>query len=644
MYRTKICVVALLALSCGALSQQVPPSIVIEGVPEVPRELVKKLNPYQNIRGASFSSWHPSRREMLISTRFADTSQVHYLRSPGGYRRQMTFFREPVAGARFTPQPGKNWFLFGMDEGGSEFYQIYRFDIASGGYQMLSDGKSLNGAGPFSNKGDRLAFTSTRRNGRDFDIYVMAPERPATTKLIYQAAGAWPPLDWSPDDRRLLVMRYISANETSLHALDLASGKMELLLPEEKQKAAYGAALWSKDRKGVYLTSDRQSEFQRLWRLDLASKQLTSLTDHIPWDIEDIDLTSDGSLVAFTANEDGVSKLHLLDTATGKELPQPKLPVGQVFGLQFHKTLKELALVLVSARSPADVYSYNPESGKLTRWTYSEAGGLNTSGFPETRLIHYPAFDQVNGKPRMIPAFIARPPARFKPPYPVLINIHGGPEGQARPGLNASYTLNEMGIATIWPNVRGSSGYGKTYLTLDNAYLREDSVKDIGALLDWIATQPDLEGKRVAVTGGSYGGYMSLASMVHYSDRLRCGINVVGVSNWVTFLKNTQAYRQDLRRVEYGDERDPKMREFLEKISPLTNAGRIKVPMLVVQGRNDPRVPLTESEQMVRKIRDNGGTVWYVMAKDEGHGFQKKQNRDYQTWAEILFLEQFLLK
>jgi dipeptidyl aminopeptidase/acylaminoacyl peptidase len=637
-------VVALLAACCGAFAQQVPPSIVTEGVPEVPRELVKKLNPYQNMRGASFSSWHPTRREMLISTRFADTAQAHYVRSPGGYRRQMTFFREPVAGARLAPQPGKSWFLFGMDEGGSEFYQIYRFDIPSGDYQMLTDGKSLNGPGPFSNKGARLAFTSTRRNGRDFDIYVMEPERPASTKLVYEAAGSWPPLDWSPDDRRLLVMHYISANETSLHVLDVASGKMEPLLPAEKGKVAYGAALWSKDGRGVYLTSDRQSEFQRLWHLDLASKQLTSLTDHIPWDIEDMDLTSDGAALAFTANEDGISKLHLMSTATRKELPQPKLPVGQVFGLQFHKTLKELALMLVSARSPADVYSYNLDKGQLTRWTYSETGGLATSGFPETRLIHYPTFDQVRGKPRMIPAFIARPPARFKPPYPVLINIHGGPESQMRPGLNASYMLNELGIATIWPNVRGSSGYGKSYLTLDNAYLREESVKDIGALLDWIGKQPDLDAKRVAVTGGSYGGYMSLASMVHYSDRLRCGIDVVGVSNWVTFLKNTQAYRQDLRRAEYGDERDPKMREFLEKISPLNNAERIKVPMLVVQGRNDPRVPMTESEQMVRKIRDNGGTVWYVMAKDEGHGFQKKQNRDYQTWAEILFLEQFLLK
>jgi dipeptidyl aminopeptidase/acylaminoacyl peptidase len=239
---------------------------------------------------------------------------------------------------------------------------------------------------------------------------------------------------------------------------------------------------------------------------------------------------------------------------------------------------------------------------------------------------------------------VTKPGPRFKPPYPVLISIHGGPEGQARPFLSASYVTNEMGVASVQPNVRGSSGYGKTYLKLDNAMLREDSVKDIGALLDWIAQQPDLDAKRVAVTGGSYGGYMSLATMTHYSDRLKCGIDVVGISNWVTFLKNTQGYRQDLRRVEYGDERDPKMRDFLETISPLNNAAKIKVPVLVVQGKNDPRVPVTESEQMVKKIRDGGGTVWYVMATDEGHGFQKKQNRDYEQWARIVFLQQFLLK
>jgi dipeptidyl aminopeptidase/acylaminoacyl peptidase len=251
----------------------------------------------------------------------------------------------------------------------------------------------------------------------------------------------------------------------------------------------------------------------------------------------------------------------------------------------------------------------------------------------------------VEGKPRMIPAFITKPSAdRFKAPYPVIIDIHGGPEGQSRPGLNASYFVNEMGIAEIRPNVRGSAGYGKTYLKLDNAEKREESVRDIGALLDWIAKQPDLDAKRVAVMGGSYGGYMTLASAVHFSDRLKCGIDVVGISNWVTFLKNTQAYRQDLRRAEYGDERDPKMRDLLETISPLNNTQKIKIPLLIVQGKNDPRVPLSESLQMVKKLREQGNTVWYVEGKDEGHGFGKKTNRDYQRWVEILFLEQFLLK
>jgi dipeptidyl aminopeptidase/acylaminoacyl peptidase len=638
--------IGLLALAAALQlsAQQVPPSIVAEGVPEMPRELVRKLNPYQNIRGAAFNSWHPARRQMLISTRFADTMQIHLVKAPGGYRQQLTFFREPVSGARFSPQPGKNWFVFSMDEGGAEFYQLYRFDLGSGAYDMLTDGKAVNSPGPFSNRGDRVAFTSTRRNGRDFDIYVMDPEKPATTRLVCQAQGQWFPVDWSPDDRRLLALEYISINESYLHVLDVATGKVEPLLPGEKEKAFYGPARWSKDGKGVYLPSDRESEFTRLWYLDLASKELTCLTEHIPWDIEGMDLTSDGSRLAFTANEDGIGKLHLMNTATRQELPPPKLPLGQVYGLRFHRTLKELALGLLSAKSPGDVYSYNHETGQLTRWTYSEAGGLDPNKFPETRLIHYPTFDQVNGKARMIPAFVTKPRAGFKPPYPVLIDIHGGPEGQARPGLNAPYALNELGVAIIEPNVRGSSGYGKTYLKLDNAMRREDSVKDIGALLDWVAAQPDLDAKRVAVTGGSYGGYMSLATMVHYSDRLRCGIDVVGVSHWVTFLKNTQAYRQDLRRAEYGDERDPKMREFLESISPLNNAQKIRVPVLVVQGKNDPRVPVTESGQMVRKIRDNGGTVWYVMAQDEGHGFRKKQNRDYQTWAEIMFLEQYLLK
>ena len=193
------------------------------------------------------------------------------------------------------------------------------------------------------------------------------------------------------------------------------------------------------------------------------------------------------------------------------------------------------------------------------------------------------------------------------------------------------------------PNVRGSSGYGKAYLQLDNGYQREDSVKDIGALLDWVARQSELDAERVAVIGGSYGGYMVLASMTHYDDRLRAGIDIVGISNFVTFLENTQDYRRDLRRVEYGDERDPEMRAFLEKISPTTNAGKITKPLFVAQGLNDPRVPASESEQMVEVIRENGGVVWYLLARDEGHGFRKKANRDYYGRAVVLFLQEHLL-
>jgi dipeptidyl aminopeptidase/acylaminoacyl peptidase len=228
----------------------------------------------------------------------------------------------------------------------------------------------------------------------------------------------------------------------------------------------------------------------------------------------------------------------------------------------------------------------------------------------------------------------------------VIVSIHGGPESQSRPTFQArnNYYLNELGVALVVPNVRGSDGHGKTFLTLDNGFKREDAVRDIGAVLDWIGKDGRLDRGRVAVMGGSYGGYMTLASMVHYSARLRCGVDVVGISSFVTFLKSTQEYRRDLRRAEYGDERDEKMLEHLERISPLTNVKKITKPLLVVQGRNDPRVPVTEAEQMVKALRESGVPVWYLMARDEGHGFNKKRNVDYQFLSTILFFKEHLLK
>jgi dipeptidyl aminopeptidase/acylaminoacyl peptidase len=619
-------------------------NLVIEGIPEIPQRIVDRMLQYQNTRSAFLQDWHPSGEGVLISTRFGETNQIHWVQTPGGARQQITFFKEPVSGARMNPDPSTSGFIFSKDVGGSEFYQLFYFDLATGEYRMLTDGKSRNGNALWSNKGDLFSFYSTKRNGRDWDIYTSTVKEPQKAEPVLEKTGLWVVADWSPDDSKLLVANYISINESYPYILDLNTKELTQINPS-KEKIAYGGALWSKDGKGVYFTSDEGSEFQQLKYYDLETKKITVLTKNIQWDVDDFDLSQDGNVMAFVTNEDGISKLHLLNLESNKEMELPEIPVGQIYGLNFNPEGTKLGMVLNTPQTPGDVYVLDLTTNELVRWTYSEVGGLVTENFAVPELIHYETFDKVNGSPRMIPAFYYKPKNQGEGPFPVLITIHGGPESQYLPYFSSTtqYFVNELGVAVLAPNVRGSAGYGKSYLKLDNGYKREDSVKDIGKLLDWIEKQPELDADRVAVIGGSYGGYMVLASMTHYNDRLRAGIEIVGVSNFVTFLENTKEYRRDLRRVEYGDERDPKMREFLMKIAPTTNAHKISKPMFIAQGLNDPRVPASESEQIVKAIRDNGGTVWYLLAKDEGHGFRKKSNRDYYTNAVALFMERFLL-
>ena len=617
-------------------------NLVMENIPEIPQQLKDRIFQYQNTRSASFQDWlHDG--GILISTRFGETAQFHKVKMPGGSREQITFFTEPVSGATLCPDKNKNVFLFTKDVGGGEFYQIFSFDVDNASYKMLTDGKSSNGGVNWNNKGDKFSFFSTKRNGTDWDIYVADLNNPEKAEMVLSEGGSWGAGDWAPDDKSIIVGKYVSANESYYYTLDIAAKKLEQINPSS-EKIAYGGAVFSKDGKGIFITSDENSEFQRLRYYDLRTKKFTVLTSDINWDVESFTLSKQGDKLAFTVNEDGMAKLYMLDTKTMKYSAVPNIPVGQVYGLSFHPDGKKLAMVLNTPQSSGDVSVMDLSNNSLERWTYSEVGGLNTSKFSIPELIHFPTFDQVDGKPRMIPAFITKP--KGNGPFPVVIDIHGGPEGQAQPYFNPinQYYANEMGIVVIEPNVRGSSGYGKSFLQLDNGFNREESVQDIGKLLDWIATQPDLDPKRVAVTGGSYGGYMVLASMTHFNDRLKCAVDIVGISNFVTFLTNTQDYRRDLRRVEYGDERDPKMNEFLQKISPTTNAHKITKPLFVVQGLNDPRVPYTEAEQIVDIVRKNGGEVWYLLAKDEGHGFRKKTNRDFYIWSEVLFLEKYLLK
>ena len=566
--------------------------------------------------------------------------QIHRVAKPGGARTQLTFFTERVAGGRYNPADG-NTFVYSKDTGGGEWYQIYVYDARTGRSTLLTDGKSRNVGPVWSRDGKHIAYTSTKRNGRDSDIWVVDPRDPASARLLFEAdGGGWSVDDWSPDGASIAVTRKVSAYESALFLIAAADGKKTPLSPQHPG-VAYQGAEFAPDGKRIYLITNEDSDFERLASIDLASQKLTLLRPSLKWDIQGFELSRDGARLAYVVNVDGTETLHALETASGKELHLPKLPSGGIGGMRWHANGRDLGFSVTSARSPSDVYSVNVDTGALERWTASETGGLDANAFSEPKLIRWKSFDGLG-----ISGYLYAPPKRFTGPRPVIVNIHGGPEGQFQPGyLGANnYLIDELGATLIFPNVRGSSGYGKTFLNLDNGRKREDSVKDIGALLDWIATQPDLDKDRVMVTGGSYGGYMTLASMTHFNARFRCALDVVGISNWITFLEHTEAYRRDLRRVEYGDERDADMREFLQRISPIANVRNISKPMFIVAGKNDPRVPYTEGEQMTEAIRANGGPVWYLLAADEGHGFAKKSNREFQFAATVLFIQQYLLQ
>ncbi|MFN2509265.1 MAG: prolyl oligopeptidase family serine peptidase [Chthoniobacterales bacterium] len=635
-----------------------PDSLIVDGIPPIPAELIDEIGRYTEARAAVFVDWHPLRAESLILTRFAETAQVHLVTQPGGARTQLTFFPDRVLNAAFEPLKG-DYFIFSKSVGGNEFNQNYRYDFGIGDVTLLTDGKSRNSEPEWSNNGKAIAYTSTRRNGADTDLYVQSPADPKSDRLLAEVSGGgWEISDWSPDDRQLLVQEYISINESYLWLFDVQSGERKELTPrpaEGAEKVAYGKALFSEDGKGIFVTTDRGWEFQRLAYIELATGKHTYLLPDTKWDVNDWDLSPDGKRIVYTLNENGLSTLHMLEVTTGKSAVtarpakdpvfNPPLSPGVISGLKWHPDVKQstVAFNVAGARSPSDLYSWSASGGKnaTTRWTTSETGGIPASQFVEPELVKWKSFDG-----REITGFLYLPDAKkFPGRRPLIISIHGGPESQFQPGFAGrnNYFINELGCAILSPNVRGSAGYGKTFLKLDNGLKREDSYKDISALLDWVPSNPRLDPARVMVTGGSYGGFMTLQVAWNYAERIRCSLDVVGISNLATFLKNTESYRRDLRRVEYGDERDPQQAAFMERIAALNNAQKITKPMFVVQGANDPRVPKSEADQIVETLKKQGTPVWYLVGKDEGHGFQKKKNADFQFYATVQFIRTHLL-
>lgn len=629
-------VTAFAQTSQPAVDPRKPAAIHVEHVPISAPEIWDRVRQYQSVRAAHFRGWAPDGSGMLVQTRFGNTAQLHRVYQPGGRREQITFFEEPTDGT-FIPADAHGSLLGTLSAGGSENDQVYLLDRATFAQQRLTDGKSRNLLGPVRDDGLFFVVSSNQRNGRDMDLYLADPYSPEKLELLYRVENEfWIPTDWSPDGSKLLMNRYVSINETYPAILDLDSKKLTALtIPGGK--AAFGELHFGADGKSIYAACDARSEFQELCRINIETMAYEWLTKDIAWDVEEIvvDRADDGTeLLAFTVNDNGASRVYLL---IGNRPIPIKLPLGIVSKLQFSPDSTRLGFTLSSPSAPADAYSFDLRTQKLDRWTFSELGGLSPDSFVTAQQIEFASFDG-----RQIPAYFLKPAhASRDKKAAVLINIHGGPESQYRPDFDPidQFYLAELGLAVIRPNVRGSAGYGKTYLQLDNAEKREDSVKDIGALLDWIAKQPELDASRVAVIGGSYGGYMVLASLTHFSDRLKAGVDVVGIADFVTFLNNTAAYRRDLRRAEYGDERKPAMKAVFDQISPLKNAHKIKTGLLVVHGKNDPRVPFSEAEQIAPQVRANGQVVWTVYADDEGHGFGKKANRDYQTVVTIMFLK-----
>jgi Dipeptidyl aminopeptidases/acylaminoacyl-peptidases len=637
---------ALLLAPCASSAAHEPPmaspppmrqlgALTFDGIPEFENlQGSEEMRRFDAMRTAFFQGWLAD-GSMLIQTRFGRVDQIHRVRAPGMARTQLTFGDEPVGGA--LPRPGSEQFLFARDRGGDEAYQAYLGPSDTDAVQVTEPG-TRNEHFVFSPGGRWLAWSRLTPGQPDAHVMVMEVDVQGSRHAAYLGTGTVAPVDISRDGRLILIEQRQSIARNQYLLLDRRSGQTRRLLPE-RAEAAFRNGRFLDDGVRIALTLVGDSGVRSLAILDTRTGKLFYPAGESPWDVELFDVAPDGHRIAFSLNVDGFSQVAILDLRDTQGAHRIPVPQGMVFKLSFTGDGSRLGIGLSTAAG-GDVWSWDAAQG-LTRWTYSELGGLAEEELARPEIIRFPSFDG-----REIPALIYRPVKAPRDPRPVIVSIHGGPEAQERSWFNAQYQLwtRMLGAVVVAPNVRGSTGYGRDYLALDDGLNRLDAVKDIGALLDWIEAQPDLDASRVVVYGESYGGFMSLASLAHYSDRLAGAIDVVGISNFTTFLQNTEGYRRDRRRAEYGDERDPEIRDFFDRISPVFHADKMRKPLLVVAGANDVRVPVSESRAIVDKVRSTGGEAWLLIAGDEGHGFQKRENQEAQARVQLQFLTRLFSK
>jgi dipeptidyl aminopeptidase/acylaminoacyl peptidase len=651
--RHLVCAALALSLLTGAGAQveektlAPPANVKIDGMPPIPQSIADGLAKYSQFRQAQMMAWHPTKRQILITTTFGSAPQLHFLEGPGRDRRQLTWYPNGVpvfASVSFDPADG-NTFVFQYDPAGTELRSLYRYDMAAGEISLVVPSKTRY-PHVWSRQGKWLAYDSAERNGRDRDLYVIQPADPKTKRRLAEFDGAYSPEDWSPDGTTLLASENLANSEAYLWRVDVKTGEKKAITPRDGEKASWFNPRFSPDGKKVYAISDRQGGDFRIWRCDVANCIWSPVTpegmivDVGPGDsTAGFEISPDSTVMAVVVDKGAYTDLQILDLTTLKPRTLPPLPKGVVTQLHWRPGSRELAFSFGSVKSYSDVYSIDASLGTLTRWTFSETT-FNADLLPAPEVIEWKSFDG-----QTIAGILYRPASKFTGPRPVMIQIHGGPDLRERAVFRGRsyYLLNELGVAIIYPNVRGSGGFGRKFEQLDDGRRREGAIKDIGALLDWVAARTDLDKNRVVLNGVSYGGWLALQAGIVYNARIRGIIEGAGITDFVTYLEQTDAARQENRRLEYGDERDPVMRAYLTSISPLTHASELKKPTLILQAGKDARVPVSQGQELVKALKANSAPVWYVEWPDANHDNLGPLGGNYLLATWMWFFRSFVL-
>ena len=578
---------------------------------------------YLNVRSASRASiGADGRLWFLLDT--TGTAQVWSLTTAQAWPTQHTFFDERVTFVDASPERAE--VVFGMDEGGNERAQLYRLDTGSGQITNCTDHPPAKHRwGGWASDGERFAFASNRRDQSVFDVYVQGRTETGTdARCVYEGDGWLSVAGWSPNDDRLIVHEAHASFDHDVYTLAVDSGELTHHTPHEGD-VRYASPEWGPDGDALYCVTDRESDTLRLERLDLATGTFDVVEAGGEWNVDGVSLDESSRRIVYTRNVDGYTEVSVGELVASDRidpLPAPDLPNGVTGGVSFGPDGDRFAVTATGRTSTANVHVVETTTGETTQWTTASTAGIPTETFIEPALVHYPTFDG-----REIPAFVSLP--EREPPaggYPVVVDIHGGPESQRRPSFaGVTQYLLDAGYAVFEPNVRGSAGYGQSYAALDDVEKRPDAVKDLRTAVEWLHDHPEVDPDRIAAMGGSYGGFMVLAALTEFPELWAAGVDVVGIANFVTFLENTGDWRRTLREAEYGSlDAD---REFLESISPISTIDAITAPLFVLHGANDPRVPVSEAEAIVEAAREQDVPVRKRIFEDEGHGFSKLDNR-----------------